>query len=448
MSRSLPQAIGRLALTGLTLNAVIGSSVFGLPSVVAGELAAASPLAWLLAAAGMALIVACFAEVASRFSQAGGQYLYARVAFGRLAGIEMAWLTYLVRLTAAATNANLFVIYIAEFWPGATGPLHSRIILAAILLPLAIANYRGVGSGLTVSTTFTIAKLVPLGIFIVAGLGVLLSRGLPGATHLGGAVGLGSWLQVILALVFAYGGFEAALLPLGEAKNPRRDAPVALFTALGLCALLYTLVQMVVVATLPDPGAAERPLAASARIFLGNGGATLMALGALISVYGYLAGAMLNVPRLSYAMAEQGDLPPRFGAVHPRYRTPHVSVLVFATLTWALASVGSFLQNLSLSAVSRLLTYGAVCVALIVLRRRERHEPSRVEPAWFRVPLGETVAVLGLAFSAVLILRMNQRELAVLAGTLIVGLIHWRMQTKASESSSASATMMPAGPRM
>ena len=426
-SRSLTQAIGRLALTGLALNAVIGSSVFGLPSVVAGELGAASPLAWLLAALGMALIVACYAEVASRFSEAGGQYLYARAAFGRLAGIEMAWLTYLVRLTAAATNANLFVIYLAEFWPGATGPLQSRLVLGAMLLPLAIANYRGVGSGLNVSSTFTIAKLVPLGVFVVAGLGVLVSRGLPGAMHPSEAVGLGGWLQVILVLVFAYGGFEAALLPLGEAKNPRRDAPIALFAALGICALLYTLVQTVVVATLADPGAAERPLAAAARTFLGTGGATLMALGALVSVYGYLAGAMLNVPRLSHAMAEQGDLPPRFGTVHPRFRTPHVSVLLFAILTWALASVGSFLQNLSLSAVSRLLTYGAVCVALIVLRRRERREAGRVEPAWFRGPFGETVAALGLAFSAVLILRMNQRELAVLAGTVIVGLVHWRV---------------------
>jgi amino acid transporter len=409
------------------LNAVIGSSVFGLPSVVAGELGAASPLAWLLAAVGMALIVGCFAEVASRFREAGGQYLYARVAFGRLAGIEMAWLTYLVRLTAAATNANLFVIYLAEFWPGATGALQSRLVLAAVLLPLAIANYRGVGSGLNVSTTFTIAKLVPLGVFVVAGLGVLLTRGLPVPIHPSGAVALGTWLQVILALVFAYGGFEAALLPLGEAKNPRRDAPIALFAALGLCALLYTLVQAVVVATLENPGAAERPLAAAARTFLGPGGAVLMALGALVSVYGYLAGAMLNVPRLSYAMAEQGDLPPRFGAVHPRYRTPHVSVLLFATLTWALASGGSFLQNLSLSAVSRLLTYGAVCVALIVLRRRERRQAGSVEPAWFRLPLGTTVAALGLAFSSVLILRMNQRELAVLAATLIVGLLHFRM---------------------
>ena len=434
---SLTQAIGRLALTGLTLNAVIGSSVFGLPSVVAGDLGTASPLAWILAAAGMALIVACFAEVASRFSQAGGQYLYARAAFGRLAGIEMAWLTYLVRLTAAATNANLFVIYLAEFWPGATGALQSRLILAAILLPLAIANYRGVGSGLNVSSTFAVAKLVPLGIFVVAGLGFFLSHGLPDGVHPSATAGLGGWLQVILLLVFAYGGFEAALLPLGEAKDPRRDAPAALFAVLGLCALVYTLVQIVVIATLADPGAADRPLAAAAGTFLGPAGATLMALGAMVSVYGYLAGAMLNVPRLSYAMAEQGDLPPRFAAVHPRFRTPHLSVLLFATLTWALASVGSFLQNLSLSAVSRLLTYGAVCVALIVLRRREGRQPSEVSPAHFRVPLGQTVAVLGLVFSAMLLLRMNQRELAVLAATLVVGLVHWRVAQRREGSTGS-----------
>jgi amino acid transporter len=71
----------------------------------------------------MALVVGAFAEVASRFTRAGGTYLYARVAFGRFAGIEMAWLTYLVRLTAAATNANLFIIYLAEFWPRATEPV-------------------------------------------------------------------------------------------------------------------------------------------------------------------------------------------------------------------------------------------------------------------------------------------------------------------------------------
>ena len=235
----------------------------------------------------------------------------------------------------------------------------------------------------------------------------------------------GPWLEVILLLVFAYGGFESALLPLGEAKDPRRDAPMALFTALGICALLYTLVQVVVIAALADPAASSRPLAAAAQVFLGPFGAWLMAAGALVSVYGYLAAAMVNVPRLTYAMAAEGDLPPSLGAVHPRFRTPHVSVTLFAVTVWVFAAAGSFLQNLTLSAVSRLLTYGAVCVALIVFRRREGAGLARVDAAWFRVPAGPIVALVGLAFSAVLTLRINQREVIVLAGTLLAGLAHW-----------------------
>ena len=416
---NLSRAIGRVALVGLVLNVVIGSSVFGLPSIIAARLGRASPWAWLVAAAGMTLIVLCFAEVASRFQRAGGAYLYARVALGRLVGIEMAWLSYLVRLTAAATNSNLFVIYLAEFWPRATEPIESRVILALMIVPLAFANYRGVGTGLGVSSAFTAAKLVPLSLFILVGVGVLLTRESIVQSSPVTVAPLGTWLEAILLLVFAYGGFEAALFPLGEAKDPRRDAPIALLVALGFCALLYTLVQWVVVATLPDPAASSRPLADSARMFMGPIGAAIMALGALISVYGYLAGAMLVVPRLTYAMAEQGDLPPRLGAVHPRFRTPYISVIVFAALTWLMAASAGFLQNLSLSAVSRLFTYGVVCVAVVVLRRRAS------DPPWFRIPGGTVVAVLGLAFTSVLALRMNQRELLLLTATLGLGLCHW-----------------------
>ena len=371
----------------------------------------------------MALVVAAFAEVASRFTRAGGTYLYAKVAFGRLAGIGMAWLTYLVRLTAAATNANLFVIYLAEFWPGATGPLVSRVLLGLILLPLVAANYRGVRGGVGTSTAFAAAKLAPLAVFVVGGLAAVAAGGGAPAAVGPATPGAGDWLEAILLLVFAYGGFESALLPLGEARDPRRDAPVALFAALGLCALLYTLVQLVVLAMLADPAATDRPLASAAQVFLGPVGAWLMAAGALVSVYGYLSAAMLNVPRLIYAMAAEGDLPPRFAAVHPRFRTPHVSVVLFAATVWAFAAAGGFLGNLSLSAVSRLLTYGMVSVALVALRKRERL--GEVEAPWFRVPGGTLVAGLGLAFSAVLALRMKPLELVVLGGTLACGLAHW-----------------------
>ncbi len=421
---SLNRAIGRLALIGLVLNSVIGSSVFGLPSVLGAQLGALSPWACVLAALGMALIVACFAEVASRFRNAGGAYLYARVAFGRLAGIEMAWLTYLVRLTAAATNANLFVIYLAQFWPAAKGPIASPIVLALLLIPLAAANYRGISAGIGVSNGFIVAKLIPLAVFLIAG-GVFVLT-LPSALAVvPPPATAGTWLHAILLLVFAYGGFEAALIPLGEAKNPRRDAPVALFAMLGICALVYSLVQLIVVQTLPDPGASDRPLAAAAQIFLGPAGAVLLAAGALVSVYGYLAGAMLNVPRLTYAMAAEGDLAARFAAVHPRFRTPHTSIVLFATLTWLFAARSNFLQNLTLSAVSRLITYAAVCCALLVFRQREARGDGGLETAWFRVPGGTVVALIGIAFSLALTVRMSWHEVGVLAVTLAVGGIHW-----------------------
>src|SRR5882672_3640745 len=101
----LVRAIGRWSLAALTINSIIGSGVFKLPSDVAKRLGSLSPWAVLLAGAAMAIIMACFAEVASRFSEAGGPYLYARVAFGRLAGLETGWMLWLARLTAPAANA-------------------------------------------------------------------------------------------------------------------------------------------------------------------------------------------------------------------------------------------------------------------------------------------------------------------------------------------------------
>lgn len=421
---SLVRAIGRWTLVALVLNGVIGSSVFGLPSVIAGKLGALSPLAWLVAALGIGTVIACFAEVASRFQEAGGPYLYARQAFGGLVGIEMGWMSYLVRLTASATNANLFVIYLGEFWPRAQDQTMGPIVLALVIAPLAIANYRGVRLGAQLSSTVLILKLLPLVGFVVAGL--LLAPDREPGSFPGQGLGLRTWLDTILLLVFAYGGFEAALVPLGEARRPTRDAPFALLVTLLVCACLYSLVQVVVNLALPDPAVHARPLAAAAGVFLGPAGAILMALAALISVYGYLAGAMVNVPRLTWAMADRGDLPQWFGRVHSRFRTPTTSVWVFAVLVWCLAAWSSFLENLTLSAVSRLFTYGAVCAALMVFRARDGAPGEAAPPpASLRLPAGGLVATIGFGFSAVLATRMAQKELVVLSVTLSLGAANW-----------------------
>lgn len=419
---ALVRTIGRWTLTGLVLNGVLGSAIYGLPSVVGGRLGSAAPLAWLLAAVLIGVIIACFAEVASRFSGAGGPYLYAHATFGRFAGVQTGWMAYLARLTASAANANLFVTYLGEFWPGSAGRGAGVAILALLIGGLAIVNYRGVKQGAGVSTAFATVKLVSLLVFVALGLGWVATRGaVPVASPMDG---LDPWLASLLALVFAYGGFEAALMPMAEAKNPQRDAPVALFLGLVAVTLVYTLGQTVVTLTLSDPVETARPLAESARVFLGAPGAAFMALCALLSTFGYLAGAMVNVPRLTFAMAEQRDLPSPFAAIHPVFRTPHVSIVFYGVLVWLLAVSGSFLQNLTLSAVSRLVTYGLVCAALPVLRKRDG-TPGAPAAAAFRLPGGPVFAALGLLGMLIVATQVSAGEAVIMAVVVALATLHW-----------------------
>ncbi len=419
----LSRVIGRWTLTALVVNAIIGSGIFGLPDDIARELGAAAPLAYVLAALGIGVVMACFAEVASQFRGTGGPYLYARVAFGRFAGVQMAWFAWLVRLTSAAANANLFVVYLGELWPAATAPMPRAAILVVLLGFLTVVNVRGVASGARLSNVFTVTKLVPILVFVAAGL-----------VFVGGdiAVGVGSaasssWLHAVLVLVFAFGGFEAALLPMGEAKEPRRDAPFALFVALGVVTVVYLGVQLVVMGAFPDPAAfgreaiAARPVAEAARTFLGEGGALLIAVGVMLSTYGYLAGQFVSAPRLTYALAEQGDFPRACAAVHSRFRTPHVSIVLYAGLVCALAVYGSFLWNAILSAAARLVTYGLVCAAVVVLRRRDPGADR------FRLPGGVFLPGLGLAFCIVIAAQMEAAHAWIGLWIGIVATANWAL---------------------
>ena len=418
----LVRSIGRWALAGLMINGVIGSAIFGMPSLIAAKLGRAAPWAWVMAAVLIGVVIACFAEVASRFREAGGPYLYARATFGRFAGIQTGWMAYLARLTASASVANLFVIYLGEFWPGFSGRAVGIAVLAILLGSLALVNYRGVGLGSGVSSVIAAAKLAGLGLFVLVGLIWMTGHGAAAAPE--APPGTGPWLEALLILVFAYGGFEAALMPLSEARNPERDAPVALFTALAVSALIYTLVQLVVTWSLPDAASQARPVAAAASVFLGPAGGALMALVALTSTFGYLAGGMVNVPRLTFAMAEQRDLPRPFAAVHRAFRTPYISIICYALATLALAASGSFLRNLTLSVVARLITYGLVCAAVPVLRARDG-TPRAAPPALFRLPAGMLFAILGVAGMVVMATQVSRGEAIVMVIVIALATVHW-----------------------
>ena len=402
------------------VNAIIGSGIFGLPSIVTQLLGRFGPWAYLTAAAGIGVVAACFAEVSSQFSEAGGPYLYARVAYGQFAGIQIAWLAWLVRLTSGAANANIFVEYLGGFLPSAQGSLGRGVVLLLLIGGLAAINTIGVKAGVSVSTFLAAAKIVPLAIFIVAGLVLLGHTGAtPAISAASAGPGLKEWLSTVLLIIFALSGFEAALFPMGEARDVRHDAPFALFLSLIVCASIYMLIQVVVLRALGlDPGG-DRPLAEAARIFLGHGGAVLMQAGALVSVYGNLSAMMLNVPRLTYALAERGDFPSFFGAVSPKFRTPHVSIAAFALLMFFLALLGTFRGNAVLSAVARLFTYGMVCAAVMTLRRKQPRANA------FRLPAGPLVSGLGLAFVLALVTQMGLKEIMAIAGVMLAALLNW-----------------------
>ena len=421
----LVRAIGRWSLAALVVNCIIGSGVFGLPSVLTSLLGRTSILAVALGALAMAVILACFAEVASRFSLTGGPYLYAQEAFGRFMGIQVAWLVWFVRLASCAANANLFVTYLGEFWPGATCFVMKLAILTLLIGILAAVNFRGVKAGTHVSSLFTVAKLGSLVLVVLAGLHYLWTKH-PILPSLNITPGGTQWARAIVLLIFAYGGFEATLISAGEAKDPRRDFPFALFAALITCAVIYGLTQWVVVGVLPDPSHSDRPMADVARIALGGSGAAITALGALLSIYGYLSGNILTTPRITFALAERGDFPSVFALVHPNFRTPYFSIVIFALLVWLLALFGSFAGNATLSAGSRLFYYGVACVAVPVLRKKKPDRPS------FVLPGGNLIGILGVVMCAALLTQIEYKKSLVLLAAVAVAFLNWLVVRKRS----------------
>jgi basic amino acid/polyamine antiporter, APA family len=418
-SQGLVRTIGRWSLTALMVNSIIGVSIFRLPSLLAEEIGAYSPLGCLLAGAGILIVAGCIAEVSSRYEETGGLYLYARDALGSFAGLLVAWLTWLTRIAAPAAAANLFCTYAGRFFP----PLASRrgelLILAVLIGQLAVFNYVGVKTGQQVSNFFTAVKVGFLLLFVIAGLFAFLTRPEIRVPLVWPAFSAKSWFDAMLLLVYAYGGFEGALSVGGESTNPKRDTPLALLMALALVAVIYTAVQVITIRTLPDAAASVSPLADASQRFLGAVGAMAIAMAAVVSAYGYLSANLLHAPRLTFALAEGGDFPAFFAAIHPRLRTPYLSIITYAVMVFTFAALGTFQWNAVLSAVSRLVVYGAMGVAVVVLRSR-RDGKTR-----FLLPFPYFFAGFALFFSAVLLTQMHSREFWVVGSTCAIASLNW-----------------------
>jgi len=409
----LVRAIGRWDYAALVINGVIGSGIFGLPAVLAGLTGAWSPVAYVLAGIGMLTVVLCHAEVASRFAEPGGPYLYAREAFGTFVGVQAGWLSFCIRVTSMGANLNVFADYLAQILPAA-GQGQGRILALLVVTALVTwLNVIGVRTGARTVDLFVIAKIVPLLFLVILAL-PRFSSAVLATQH----VPTRDWTQAILLLVFAYGGFEAALIPAGEVKDPRRDSAFALLVGMGVVAALYMLVQLAVVGVLPNAARSPAPVAATFGVLLGAAGVTLGSLAAMISTYGWTLGSTLNSPRILYSMADRGELPAVFARVQARFRTPHVAIVAYALAGLGFAAYGNFAANATLAAIVRLVTYALAAGSLLVFRRT-------AAPPGFRLPMAGVVAPAAIAFCVWLLSTRTFTQAWILVAMVAVGAALW-----------------------
>jgi len=403
----------------LIINTMIGASIFGLPALIAALLGRWSPVGFLVAFAGIAVIAACMAEVASQFREAGGPYLYARVAFGRFLAIQNGWLTWLSRIAAVSAVANLFIIYLSEFFPGVRAPFARAGVLMILIGFLAVVNYRGVTGGNRLSNFFTVTKAALLAFFVVTGLTALALHPAIRVTPAARQTTAADWFEAVLLMIYSYGGFEAALIATGETRDARKDIPFAVFTAIGATTLLFIALQYLVIHTIANVATSSAPAVDSARHFLSPLGVQVVAAGTLVSAYGYLGANMLHTPRITFAMGERGDFPAFFGKIHPRFRTPHLSIVIFAVVLLLFSVAGNFRWNAMLSSVARLFVYGSVAAALPALRKKQPQAEA------FRLPYGILIAGLALLFTGVLVTRVHLGELIVISITAGLAFVNW-----------------------
>ena len=412
------RSVGRWGLTALMINCVIGSGIFGIPGELIGILGRASPLAMLAAGLGITVIVLCFAEVASRFADSGGPYLYVRTAFGRFLGMQVGWFNWLGDISGAAANISLFAIYFAGFVPWVSQGWQRALAITGFVAVPVLINYVGVQKGSELSGVLAVTKLLALGLLILLGLIHFSRHSEPVHVLAITAPGWKAWLDALLITAFAYAGFQDTVVPVGEVADPQRAIPFSLSLAMFVCGVVYVLVQLVTVVTIGATPAA-RPLAAVATNLIGRGGAAFVGITVMISTYGNVSAHLLSGPRLIYSLAAHGEFPAALGKVHSRFHTPHAAIVLFGAFAWLLALTGTFRWIVALTAASNMVIYSGVCASLAPLRR------LRPGAQGFQLPFGRLFAAIGIVFSVALVTRVELRQALLMSVTAIIATANW-----------------------
>ncbi len=381
---SLPRRLGLVTCIAIVVGVIIGSGIFQLPSSIAGQTGSAGGVAIVWVAG--ALVALCgalsVAELAAMFPRPGGPYVYLLEAFGKPLAFLFGWMFLLTDPISWAALALIFAQYLAFFVPLSAVEVH--VVAALLIVVVAAANYRSVRLGAMIQNLSAGAKLLALlglsaAIFYLAPDDIshhLLSGSADSLQWQG--IGLG-----VLAVLWAYDGWQNFTEMAGEVRNPRRNIPLALACGVVIVALAYLLVNAAYLRALPfDALAGSSSVAAdAAAAVFGRIGVSVVGALVMLSVFGSLNGSVMCDARVFFAMAEDRLFFQRVGRIHRRFRTPHVATVVISAIAVVYVLLLDFLQLAEAYVLGLWPFLALVVIGLFVLRVKRPDFPRS-----YRVP--------------------------------------------------------------
>lgn len=405
-AEGLKREIGVWGQSSNIINSVIGAGIFVLPAIVAGSLGSASIIAYIFCGLLITAIMLCFAEMGSKLSQTGGAYTYIETSFGKYFGFLTTNLfIFGATIMACAAIANALADTLAYLIPVFENKLFRSFFFILIFSGFALVNIIGVRRGITLVKITTIAKLAPLIILVIFGCTKVSVENLRWES----VPALSSVGKISIILFFAFQGAENSLSISGEIKNPRKTTPRAILISFTIILFLYMAIQLISLGVLGSSLSdfKEAPLAEVAKRIMGPAGLTLMIVGAAVSMFGYLSGDALNMPRVLFGAARDGVIPVRIlAAAHKKYATPNASIILFTSLGCFFAIVGEFKQLAVLSSASILLIYMGVALASIKARFKKENSPDT-----FKIPGGYIIPVLSVFIILWFLSNLTRNEL-------------------------------------
>jgi APA family basic amino acid/polyamine antiporter len=400
------RALGRLDVTCLGLNAIVGSGIFLLPDDLYRELGAWSPLAFACCAVGLLPVAWCYARAARTCEHNGGPYIYARDAFGPHVGFAVGWMCFANAIFSFAAVVSAAAAYAARLFPVLSGATTEKLVACTLVGVFTTLNYVGSKPAATTVNVFTFAKFGVLGLITAT----LVPHFDSDAFTDAGALEWSNVSRATFIALFAAQGFEVVPVPAGETQNPRRVIPFAILGAMGVASALYIVVQTALVGAGADlTSVTDTPLADAAMAVAPWVG-VVIAFGGLLSTVGFVSGSALGTPRYLHAMGKTAQLPKFLAEVHPSFGSPYVAIVTTGACAVLLILPLDYRDLLGMSNVAVATQYFVTCLA--VFTQRGAH-------GWWRPVVW--LPILGLGVSAWIFTEASSEELVWSLGSLTVG---------------------------